>query len=59
METQTEAAHFMERMLEPLAASLNSEAAQNIVNLRIDPEIAKGVASWPNGQRGGAHSRGA
>jgi hypothetical protein len=44
METQTEAAHFMDRMLEPLAAALNSEAAQNIVNLRIDPEIEKRVA---------------
>ena len=44
METQTEAAHFMDRMLEPLAAFLNSEAAQNIANFRIDPKIEKRVA---------------
>ena len=44
METQTQAAHFMDRMLEPLAASLNSEAAREIVNVRIDPEIEKRVA---------------
>jgi hypothetical protein len=34
----------MDRVLEPLAASLNSEAAQSIVNLRIDPEIEARVA---------------
>ena len=39
METQTHAAHFMDRVLDPLAASLNSEAARSILNARIDPQI--------------------
>jgi len=44
METSTLAAHFLDRMLDPLASSLNSEAARNIVELRIDPEIQARVA---------------
>jgi hypothetical protein len=39
METQTQAAHFMDRVLDPLAASLNREAARSILDIRIDPEI--------------------
>ncbi len=32
------AAHFMDRLLDPLAACLNAEAARSILDLRIDPE---------------------
>jgi hypothetical protein len=39
METQFQAAHFMDRVLDPLAASLNKEAARSILDIRIDPEI--------------------
>ncbi len=39
METQTQAAHFMDRVLDPLAAALNREAARSILDIRIDPEI--------------------
>ena len=39
METQFQAAHFMDRVLDPLAACLNREAALSILDLRIDPEI--------------------
>ena len=39
METHTQAGHFMDRVLEPLAASLNREAARSILDIRIDPEI--------------------
>jgi hypothetical protein len=42
MEIQTQAAHFMDRVLDPLAASLNiegREAARSILDIRIDPEI--------------------
>ena len=39
METHTQAAHFLDRMLDPLAASLNAEAARSILDIRIDPEI--------------------
>jgi hypothetical protein len=45
METQTHAAHFMDRVLDPLAASLNSEAARCILDTRIDPEIEARVES--------------
>ena len=38
MQTQIFAANFMSRVLDPLAASLNGEAARNIMDLRIDPE---------------------
>jgi hypothetical protein len=38
METQMPAAHFMDRVLDPLAACLNTEAARSILDLRIDPE---------------------
>lgn len=34
----------MSRVLDPLAASLNSEAARNILDLRIDPETQARVA---------------
>jgi hypothetical protein len=33
------AASFMDRVLDPLAACLNREAALSILDLRIDPEI--------------------
>ena len=39
MEHAIHAAHFMDRVLDPLAACLNREAAVSIVDLRIDPEI--------------------
>jgi hypothetical protein len=42
METTTTpapAANFMNRVLDPLAHSLNREAATSILALRIDPEI--------------------
>jgi hypothetical protein len=39
MEAEIHAAHFMDRVLNPLAACLNSEALESIPNLRIDPEI--------------------
>jgi hypothetical protein len=38
MGTQTLAAQFMDRILDPLASSLNEEAARRILDLRIDPE---------------------
>lgn len=44
METHTNAAHFMDRVLDPLAASLNREAAERILDLRIEPEIQARVA---------------
>lgn len=44
METHTNAAHFMDRVLNPLAASLNREAAERILDLRIEPEIQARVA---------------
>lgn len=44
MESSTPAAHFLNRVLDPLAASLNSEAARSILDLRIDPEIQARVA---------------
>ena len=34
----------MSRVLDPLAASLNGEAARNIMDLRIDPETQARVA---------------
>ncbi|HKM55893.1 MAG TPA: hypothetical protein VJY33_20980 [Isosphaeraceae bacterium] len=33
------AARFLDRVLDPLAACLNREAAQSIIDLRIDPDI--------------------
>lgn len=39
MEHAIHAAHFMDRVLDPLAACLNREAAMSIIDLRIDPEI--------------------
>jgi hypothetical protein len=39
MGTLTEAADFMDRTLDSLAASLNEEAARSILDIRIDPEI--------------------
>jgi hypothetical protein len=39
MEHVNHAAHFMDRVLDPLAACLNREAALSILDLRIDPEI--------------------
>jgi hypothetical protein len=39
MEHANHAAHFMDRVLDPLAACLNREAALSILDLRIDPEI--------------------
>lgn len=39
METTTQAAHFLDRVLDPIASSLNPEAARSIVELQIDPEI--------------------
>ena len=39
MEHANHAAHFMDRVLDPLAACLNREAALSILELRIDPEI--------------------
>ncbi len=39
MEHAIHAAHFMDRVLESLAASLNREAAMSRMSLRIDPEI--------------------
>jgi hypothetical protein len=39
MEHAIHAAHFMDRVLDPLAACLNREAAVSIIDLRIDPEI--------------------
>ena len=39
MEHAIHAAHFMDRVLDPLTACLNREAAMSIIDLRIDPEI--------------------
>ena len=39
MEHVNHAGNFMDRVLDPLAACLNREAALSIVELRIDPEI--------------------
>jgi hypothetical protein len=39
METQNQAAHFMDRVLDPLASALNREAARSILDIRIDPEV--------------------
>ena len=38
MENATAAVTAMDKMLEQLSDSLNSEAAQRLVGLRIDPE---------------------
>jgi len=39
-----QATNFLDRVLDPLAECLNSEAARRIVNLSIDPEIQARVA---------------
>ena len=39
MTQETHAANFMSRVLDPLALSLNLEAARSIVEQGIDPEI--------------------
>ncbi len=39
MEDRCFAAQYMDRVLEPLAACLNEEAARGILDHRIDPEI--------------------
>lgn len=44
METSTQAAHFLNRVLDPLTSSLNREAARSILEVRIDPEIQARVA---------------
>ena len=44
MDTRTDAAHFMDRVLDPLAGSLNVEAARRILALDIDPEVQARVA---------------
>lgn len=44
METSTQAAHFLNRVLDPLASSLNQEAARTILDLRIDPETQARVS---------------
>jgi hypothetical protein len=44
MESTMHAAHFLDRVLDPLASSLNAEAARSIVDLRIDPEVQARVA---------------
>jgi len=43
MEHVNHAGNFMDRVLDPLAACLNREAAMSIVALRIDPEIQSRV----------------
>jgi hypothetical protein len=37
--TPTHAANFLSRVLDPLAHSLNREAAESILKVRIDPEV--------------------
>jgi hypothetical protein len=44
MALDTPAAHFLDRMLDPLAAALNRDAARCILDVRIDPEIQARVA---------------
>jgi hypothetical protein len=39
MSTPVPAAHFLDRILDPLATSLNDEAARSILDVRIDPEV--------------------
>ncbi len=39
MEDRCLAAQYMDRVLEPLAACLNDEAARGILDHRVDPEI--------------------
>ena len=45
METHAQAGYFLDRILDPLAASLNDEAARSLQELRIDPEIQARVAT--------------
>jgi hypothetical protein len=44
METSTQAADFLNQVLDPLASSLNQEAARSILGVHIDPEIEARVA---------------
>lgn len=39
-----QAAHFLDRVLDPLASTLNHEAARSILEQRIDPEVQARVA---------------
>lgn len=44
MKTPMQAAHFLDRVLDPLASTLNHEAARSILEQRIDPEVQARVA---------------
>lgn len=44
MATSLLAAHFLDRVLDPFASSLNPEAARSILERKIDPEIQARVA---------------
>jgi hypothetical protein len=44
METAIPASSFMDRVLDPLASCLNSEAVESILNLQIDIKIQERVA---------------
>ena len=49
MEIQTQAAHFMDRVLDPLAASLNREAARSILeHLASIRKFRPGSRCWPS-----------
>lgn len=56
MESQTQAAHSMDRILDPLAAMLNREAARSILNIRIDPEIQARVDGLAERANEGTHT---
>jgi hypothetical protein len=43
MAHEPHAANYLDRVLDPLAACLNPEAARRILDLRIDPEIGARV----------------
>jgi hypothetical protein len=53
MEHAIHAARFMDRVLDPLAACLNREAAMSIIDLRIDPEIQARVEVLAERANGG------
>ncbi|WP_165226175.1 hypothetical protein [Aquisphaera insulae] len=44
METQTLAARFLDRILDPLASALNREAAQSLLDTSPDSEVQARVA---------------
>ncbi|WP_165246459.1 hypothetical protein [Paludisphaera soli] len=44
MSTHIPAAHFLDRILDPLATSLNDEAARSILDVRLDAEVQARVA---------------